>query len=132
MPVIPWKSVSDIEPDRTYVALTSKLPLTSHTSIPALLRDTATIRRQLDGSPGLVGSTLRAQLFRKTFWTFSIWYDLASMRRFAAAEPHRQIMTAWPGRMGATAFITSELLGRDLPTDWRAITALAAQSGAVR
>ena len=37
---------------------------------------------------------------RKTFWTVSVWEDEASLRTFAAAEPHRSVMRRVPARMG--------------------------------
>ena len=100
MPALPWTSIAEPDPDRTYVGFATKLPLTAHRHVPGFLRDTMRIRRQLAASPGLVGYSLLAELGAKTFWTASIWEDEASLRSFAAAEPHRSVMRRVPARMG--------------------------------
>ena len=78
------------------------------------------IRRQLAASPGLVGYSLLAELGAKTFWTVSMWEDEASLRAFAAAEPHRSVMRRVPARMGESAFRTFAVTGRELPLTWPA------------
>jgi heme-degrading monooxygenase HmoA len=81
------------------------------------------VRRQLARSPGLVGYGLLAQLRAKTFWTVSVWEDDASLRAFAAGEPHRSIMRRVPGRMGASTFHPFEVTGAELPLAWPDVVA---------
>ena len=92
------------DPDRTYAAFATKLPLTAHRYIPGFLRDTLRIRRPAAATPGLIGYGLLAELLAKTFWTVSVWEDEASLRAFAGSEPHRSIMRRVPARMGDSAF----------------------------
>ena len=82
MPALPWTTRGDIEPDRTYVAMASRLPLQRYRSTLRFLRYTLAIRRQLAAANGLVGYSLYAQLTRKTFWTFSGWADGDSLDAF--------------------------------------------------
>jgi heme-degrading monooxygenase HmoA len=123
MPALPWLERQPIDPQREYVAMASRLPLKSYGSVPGFLRDTMQIRRQLAQTPGLVGYTLNAGLARKTFLTFSVWEDQASLDRFAASDPHRNIIARLRPRMLATKFEFFPLSGSDLPLTWEQITA---------
>lgn len=123
MPALPWLERQPIDPQREYVAMASRLPLKSYGSVPGFLRDTMQIRRQLAQTPGLVGYTLNAGLARKTFLTFSVWEDQASLDRFAASDPHRSIIARLRPRMKPTKFEFFPVSGTDLPLTWEQITA---------
>jgi hypothetical protein len=86
--------------------------------IPGLLRDTIAIRRQLANADGLVGYGLDADLWARTFWTFSIWRDRVSLDAFAASDPHHRIITRLRPKMSETNFAFFELAGRELPMTW--------------
>ena len=90
---------------------------------PAFLRDTLRIRRQLAETPGLVGYGLNAQLLRKTFWTFSVWQDQASLDAFAASEPHRQITQRQAPHMHPSRFSFFTIAGADVPLSWDEVVA---------
>jgi heme-degrading monooxygenase HmoA len=123
MPALPWLERQPIDPQREYVAMASRLPLKSYAFIPGFLRDTMQIRRQLAQAPGLVGYTLNAGLARKTFLTFSVWEDQASLDKFAAGDPHRAIIRRLRPRMSPTRFEFFPIPGADLPLTWEQITA---------
>ena len=118
MPALPWLQRQPIDPEREYVAMASRLPLKSYRSIPGFLRDTLQVRRQLAETPGLVGYALNAGLARKTFWTFSVWEDRASLDAFAASDPHRAITRRLQPLMGQTRFEFFQIPGSDLPMTW--------------
>jgi len=42
--------------------------------------------------PGLVGFSVRKELFGDQVWTMSAWTDREASRRFAAASPHREAL----------------------------------------
>jgi heme-degrading monooxygenase HmoA len=115
MPALPWAQRQAVDPGRQYMAMASRLPLRRHRSIPGFLRDTLAIRRQLARTGGLIGYALDAQLARKTFWTFSVWQDQASLDAFAAADPHRAIIRRLRPLMGQTRFEFFHVSGSDLP-----------------
>lgn len=123
MPALPWLERQPIDPQHQYVAMASRLPLTSYRSIPGFLRDTMRIRRQLGQATGLVGYTLNAGLTRKTFWTFSVWEDQASLDKFAASDPHHTIIRRLRPRMSPTRFESFPISGADLPLTRAQITA---------
>ena len=118
MPPLPWTQRQPVDPGRTYVAMASRLPLKRRRSIPGFLRDTLAIRRQLARAGGLVGYALDAELTRKTFWTFSVWEDRASLDAFASSDPHRAIIRRLRPLMGPTRFEFFEVPGSDLPMTW--------------
>lgn len=118
MPALPWTQLQVVDPGRTYVAMASRLPLNRRRSIPGFLRDALAIRRQLARAGGLVGYALDAELARKTFWTFSVWEDQASLDAFASSEPHRAITRRLRPLMGPTRFEFFQVPGPDLPMTW--------------
>jgi hypothetical protein len=63
----------------------------------------------------MVGYALDAQLARKTFWTFSVWEDKASLDAFASSDPHRAIIRRLRPLMGQTRFEFFPIRGSDLP-----------------
>lgn len=79
---------------------------------------TLTVVRQLEGTPGLVGYALDAELLRKTFWTLSAWDSATSLGAFARSLPHTRVIRELRGRMSPTTFVTWELAGTDLPVSW--------------
>jgi hypothetical protein len=130
MPAFPWAPRQAVEPDREYAAMASRLPLQRYRSVPGFLRDTMAIRRQLAQAPGLVGYALDAELGRKTFWTFSVWQDRASLQSFAAADPHRLIIQRLRPLMGHTQFAFFPVTGAELPMNWEKMKAPVRESPA--
>jgi heme-degrading monooxygenase HmoA len=118
MPALPWTQRQAVDPGRTYLAMASRLPLRRRRSIPGFLRDAMAIRRQLSRARGMVGYALDAELTRKTFWTFSVWEDQASLDAFAASDPHRAITRRLQPLMAQTRFEFFPIPGSDLPMTW--------------
>jgi heme-degrading monooxygenase HmoA len=118
MPALPWTQRQEVDPSREYVAMASRLPLKRSRSIPGFLRDALAIRRQLARADGLVGYALDAELAHKTFWTFSVWEDQASLDAFASSEPHRAITRRLRPLMGQTRFEFFPVSAASLPRTW--------------
>ena len=79
------------------------------------LRDTLTIRHQLAGATGLVGYGLNAELFSKTFWTFSLWKSRERIEAFAHDNPHRRIIQRLRPLMAEVRFAFVPVSGREFP-----------------
>src|SRR5712672_3075340 len=90
MPVIPWKMAEAPVAGNRYLALISYLPLKHFRAIPNFFLFTSEIRRQLRTAPGLIGYSLDARPFARTFWTLSVWRDQQSLRDFANQAPHNR------------------------------------------
>lgn len=118
MPALPWSASCTVEPGTALTVMASRLPLAHYRHIPGFLRWTQRIRGQLAEAPGLVGYSLDARLFRKTFWTLSAWMGREALEAFVAAEPHRSAMAAIRPRMGPPTFVVWTVTAADLPLAW--------------
>ena len=120
MPALPWVQVGKPEGEATYLVMASRLPLQRYRRIPAFLRATARIRKQLATADGLVGYSLDAKLLSKTFWTLSAWRDQEALDRFARSDPHRSLIAAIRPDMAPTTFVTWTTTGSGIPVKWGA------------
>jgi heme-degrading monooxygenase HmoA len=118
MPDLPWTSSRTPEHDGEYLVLLTYLPLRRFRTLPAFFRLTLAVQRQLAGTAGLVGYTLRARPFSRRFWTLSVWDSEDALKRFVVAQPHRDTMRRLGGKMGETYFTRWPLRGSDLPPSW--------------
>jgi hypothetical protein len=121
MPALPWSTRTQAQPDQHCVVMASRLPLVHYRHIPAFLRQTMAIRRQLGGTDGLIGYALDANLLHKTFWTVSAWSDRDALAAFNRADPHRGAVTAIRPAMATTTFVTWTCDGSDLPIRWEEV-----------
>ena len=93
-------------------------------------RHVRAIRRQLAETPGLIGYSLRAKLFRHRFWTLTVWEDDTALTAFVGHEPHRTTMGGLGPHMDTTAFVRWDVMGSDVPLSWdEAMRRSAAESG---
>jgi hypothetical protein len=97
IPDLPWTAAA-IGSGPGVVVLT-RLHLRRLRDVPAFLRTSLAIRRQVRISPGARSLVLRAQPLARTFTTVSWWDDEAAVAAFARAEPHRGAMRSWHPRL---------------------------------
>src|SRR5438128_7581284 len=83
-----WISFADVDPAREYLALITYLPRKRYWSIFSFIRQSNAIQKQLKGSRGLIGYSLRAQLLGKKAWTVSIWEDARALIEFVGKSHH--------------------------------------------
>ena len=119
MPALPWFPISTVDPGTELTVMASRLPLRHYRHIPGFLRWTLRIRGQLSDAPGLVGYSLDAHLFRKTFWTLSAWTGQEVRDAFVHAKPHRSAMAAIRPQMGRSTFVFWTVTAADLPVTWK-------------
>src|SRR5260370_23137424 len=91
MPVIPWKMAEAPVAGDRYLALISYLPLKHFRAIPNFFRFTSEIRRQLRTAPGLIGYSLDARPFARTFWTLSVWRGQPLHNAFRYPHAHHPL-----------------------------------------
>ena len=118
MPALPWKQISTPEPTTEYVVMGSSLPVRGYRFIPRFLFQSLRVRRQLAGTPGLVGYGLDARLAHKEFRTVSVWTSDEALARFARSRPHADVTTTKRRRMGTSRFVTWTALGGEVPVGW--------------
>ncbi|MER5602203.1 DUF3291 domain-containing protein [Streptomyces sp. NPDC002265] len=124
MPTIPWLPGTDrgaAAPEGAAgppLVMASRLELRSLWSVPGFLLLSLVVLRQARRSPGLIGTSLRAEPLRRTFWTLSAWRDQEALNAFDRTGPHaRSVRRLRPGtRSSVFVFWSTE---RDrLPVTW--------------
>jgi hypothetical protein len=115
---IPWKTLAPVEKDREYLALLSYLPLNRYSKIPLFMRFSMEINKQLRATPGAIGSSMRAKLFTRQFWTLSVWESSAALMDFVAKVPHSESIKAMAPFMGKTRFAQWKVSGAAVPLRW--------------
>lgn len=118
MPAIPWKSFENVNPDREYLVMASRLPLKSYLRVPGFMRFTMAVQRQLATAEGLIGYSLTTEVPGKRFFTLSAWTDQQHLDAFARALPHLDVMRKLRPHMLPTTFVTWNVHGRDIPVSW--------------
>jgi hypothetical protein len=114
----PWIKFATPDTDREYFALLSYLPLNKCRAIPAFLKFTFKIQKQLGATPGIIGYSLRAKPLSCNFWTLSAWIGEKQLLDFVAKIPHGQAMKTMMPHMGPTKFTKWKVLGSALPLRW--------------
>jgi hypothetical protein len=114
----PWIKFATPDTDREYFALLSHLPLNKYRAIPAFLKFTFQIQKQLGATPGIIGYSLRAKPLSCNFWTLSAWIGEKQLLDFVAKIPHGQAMKTMMPHMGPTKFTKWKVLGSALPLRW--------------
>jgi quinol monooxygenase YgiN len=115
----PWFTFVPPDANRDYVALLSYLPLNKYRAIPAFLRFSFQIQKQLRGTPGVIGYSLRAKALNRNFWTLSVWEDQQALMDFVAKNPHGDAMRAMTLHMGRTKITQWKVAGSSLPLSWK-------------
>jgi hypothetical protein len=119
VPTKPWVTFHQPDPDREYLVLLSELPLQRFRDLGVFLLYTWRIQGQLRRTPGVLGYSLLAHIFKRQFWTLSVWESEAALQQFVVDHPHSQVMTALQGKMGQTHFVRWSIRGSAFPPNWQ-------------
>lgn len=110
---LPWTTRAEMEPGLEYLVMASHLPLRRITDTVRFFRAVSAIRKQLAGTDGLVGYTLRAKPLSRDYWTLSVWQGETALRAFMRTPPHAGLMTSLRPVMRPTKFITWKIPAAD-------------------
>ena len=94
-PPMPWNQCAPIDPQREYVAFTSRFFMKSLRRVPAFMASGRRIMEQANLAPGIIGWSLGGNLFRLEFATLSVWEDAESLRRFVRDGSHKVALEAF-------------------------------------
>jgi quinol monooxygenase YgiN len=86
------------------------LPLKSWKYMFSFQRLSSKVLKQIKENEGAINYAVKGNLLKKHFWTFSIWRDNNSLRRFIMEEPHATAVrkfTEWAGEGSAFVEWTS-------------------------
>jgi len=130
-PPKPWKQVVPADPNREYLAFTSRFFMKSPRRVLRFLSRSGTIERQVDAAPGMVGWSLALNLLKLEFYTLSAWEDAGSLHYFAHEAGHGAAIREFVGDMRRKSlFVYYTVRGSDLPLSWK--EALRRQNSAVQ
>lgn len=119
-PPQPWKVLHAPDPNRSYLAFSSRFAMRSIFTVPGFLKQGNVIQKQVERTPGAIGYSLGANLPSLEFYTLSAWEDEAQLYRFARELAHGDGMRMFHGAMRSPSLFTSwQVLGKDLPLAWR-------------
>ena len=110
---------ADVDAELTIIV--SKLPLRSHRATPRFLWHTWLVQRQLARSPGLVGYSLDARVWRKTFWTVSAWVSRPDLGGFDRSGAHRAAKDAMRSAMLPSTLVMWRCRAGCLPITWEEV-----------
>jgi hypothetical protein len=113
-----WKALAPADRNREYVALLTYLPLKKYRVIPRFLQFSFHIQKQLRGTPGAIGYSVRAKVISRNFWTLSVWVDEKALMDFVAKFPHGEAMKAMAPHMGRSRVTRWKVDGSALPLRW--------------
>jgi hypothetical protein len=89
-----------------FTCIATFLPLKSWKYMISFQLMTWKVLKQIKQSEGMVNYAVKANFPKKHFWTFSIWKDNDSLRRFISHEPHATAIKKferWAGEDSAFA-----------------------------
>jgi hypothetical protein len=119
-PAKTWKTTAAVDPEREYLAFTSRFFMKSPRRVLAFLNRTGPIEKQVEGAAGVVGWSLAANVFKMEFYTLSVWEDLASLQRFTQDAEHGSVMKEFAGDLRKPSVLVHyNVRGRDLPLTWK-------------
>ena len=119
-PPRPWKQCTSAEPQREYLAFTSRFFLKSLRRGPAFLASSFRIMNQANAAPGIIGWTLGMDLLRLEFYTLSAWEDAESLRHFVRSGSHMSALQVFEKDLRRKSILVYyKVLGQDLPLTWK-------------
>jgi hypothetical protein len=118
-PPQPWKQLQPVDPERTYLAFTSRFAMRSWLRVPAFIGATGPIQKQVEAAHGAIGYSLGAHLPSLYFYTLSVWEDDAALRKFSRALKHSDAMRAFHRDLRiASPFVRWSVRGSEVPLRW--------------
>lgn len=118
-PPRPWTVLAPVDPEKTYLAFSSRFAMRSALRVPSFMGHSNQIMNQVKSAPGAVGYSLGADLPSLQFYTLSAWEDEASLREFVRKLAHGQAMKEFRNDMRVPSiFVRWEVHGADLPLAW--------------
>ena len=79
------------------------LPVRRWRDVISFLSMSSRVEKQLKVTKGLIRYSVRADIIRKHFWTFTVWSSKAEMNSFVTSEPHATSVRKFGDWAGAGA-----------------------------
>ncbi|MER7751367.1 DUF3291 domain-containing protein [Kitasatospora sp. NPDC097643] len=118
MPTLPWITPNPAAPGTRAVVMASRFEVRSLADVPRFFAKSIAVWRQIGRTPGALGASLVAHPLRRTFYTLSAWESREALNAFAAAEPHRSVMTSLRDTTKESTFTFWQTPVKQLPITW--------------
>ncbi|MET9253273.1 DUF3291 domain-containing protein [Streptomyces sp. NPDC048182] len=118
MPTLPWTVPNPPPHDGDVHVFASRFETRTLWGALAFLVRTPAVWRQVSRAPGAYGATLKAEPFRRTFWTLSAWESPEALRAFARSGPHGPASGGLAARMRDAGYASWTVSARELPVGW--------------
>ncbi|MBQ0828746.1 DUF3291 domain-containing protein [Streptomyces tagetis] len=119
MPTLPWTAPHQPPSATAEVhVFASRFETRSLWGALRFLARTPGVWRQVGAAPGAYGATLKAEPFRRTFWTLSAWESPGALRDFARSGAHAPTSRGLSGQMRDAAFASWTAPAGELPVSW--------------
>ena len=118
MPTLPW-TVPNRPPQATEVhVFASRFETRTLWGALKFLVRTPGVWRQIRSAPGAYGASLRAEPFRRTFWTLSAWESPLALKTFARSGAHAPTSRGLSAQTRESKFASWSASGDALPVSW--------------
>jgi hypothetical protein len=119
---ISWKSFLEVNPKNKYLAQVSFIERKSVWSFFSFLMQARKVQVQLKTTKGLVGYSMRMEIFSKTGGVLSVWEnESALVDGFAHAGQHSVAMKKFKPMMKSYKVIKWEISGANVPLKWEEV-----------
>ncbi|HSK91798.1 MAG TPA: hypothetical protein VK875_10845 [Euzebyales bacterium] len=119
MPDIVWIATGrSVDPEHDCTAFAAKLRLRSHHDMPALLRRTADVTRQLEHAHGLLGYAIAPHATAGMLWTVSAWRHRTDLLDFERSHAHRAAMRQLRDLLAPSTLAVWTSSADQLPIGW--------------
>lgn len=109
----------DVPEDQpVYVGLTEVVLGDDRAKNKVFWRQIDSVYDSLDGQAGLLGYSVRRELFGNTGWTMTVWEDAAAMRSFVQGPAHRAARAAASDAVFVSTFYSAEFKAGEVPLAW--------------
>ncbi|MEU0738370.1 DUF3291 domain-containing protein [Streptomyces sp. NPDC006134] len=118
MPTLPWTTPNPPSPFAEAHVFASRFETRTLLGALMFLARTPGVWRQVSRAPGAYGASLKAEPFKRTFWTLSAWESPEALKDFARSGPHAPTSRKLAAQMRDARFVTWTAAGDDLPPSW--------------
>ncbi|MFE5257154.1 DUF3291 domain-containing protein [Streptomyces coelicoflavus] len=118
MPTLPW-TVPNPPPRATEVhVFASRFETRTLWGALKFLVRTPGVWRQVGSAPGAYGASLKAEPFKRTFWTLSAWESPEALKTFARSGTHAPASQGLSAQMRGSKFASWPASSDELPVSW--------------
>ena len=114
----PKEGVTLEGPDRVVVAVTKAVLQGDSNERSGFWTNVRRVEASLESRQGLIGYSLRRQLFGATAWTMTVWVDEASLDAFVGSRVHQTAIEQSLPALSQTGFARVEVGRDDIPLPW--------------